>query len=487
MDQTPGLSTPPARTDTRLGLIIRLAFFVASVIIGLRLFPLLLYTLFGVLIAGSVGLCGTALLANVLTMRIFDRRPLADIGLRLNSASGRNFVIGLLFGGVAAALMLCAPLIAGTGHLVPKESSTFSWGSLVFYLVLLWVAAAGEEMIFRGYGFQLLVEKIGPFATILPVSRRVRICSCVEPVGFRAGNRQHDPLGRAAWICISSQSRSLATDRSALWLECCIAAVRSQSERAYNRCNEVLLSMGSLASLERGSVRTRRGPAGYDLHHRPVLCASQSARQGTIRRDRSRSQRYISTLSLICALLGGLCTTARADKLSFDERMEIERGLSAEFATAKVVLPRSKKPLPIESDGRYDASAWTRALQEQGPAARLGDEVQITRVLIEDSKIVLEINGGTKGGGHWYDHVQVGMNGNTQPVSKNQNTAANGTNLELLFKGGVPSLKSADIRQMLSGVLDFEKHSRIAAIRRYASGAHQESDQRAARRYWDES
>jgi hypothetical protein len=155
----------------------------------------------------------------------------------------------------------------------------------------------------------------------------------------------------------------------------------------------------------------------------------------------------------------GLSANARADKLSFDERMEIERGLSAEFATAKVVLPRSKKPLPIESDGRYDEPAWTKALQEQGPAARLGDEVQITRVLIEENKILLEINGGTKGGGHWYDHVQVGMNGNTQPVSKNQNTPANGTNLELLFKGGVPSLKSADIRQMLSGVLDFEKHS----------------------------
>lgn len=138
--------------------------------------------------------------------------------------------------------------------------------------------------------------------------------------------------------------------------------------------------------------------------------------------------------------------------------MEIERGLTAEFATTKVVLPRSKKPLVIESSGHYDAGAWTTALQEQGPAARLGDEVQITRVLIESSKILIEINGGMKSG-HWYDHVQVGMNGGTQPVSTNQNTPANGTNLELVFKGGVPSLKSSDIRQMLSGVLSFEKHS----------------------------
>lgn len=149
---------------------------------------------------------------------------------------------------------------------------------------------------------------------------------------------------------------------------------------------------------------------------------------------------------------------ARADKLSFDERMEIERGLTAEYAIAKVVLPRSKKPLPIQSNGNYNATAWTTALQASGPAARVGDQIQITRVQIEENKIVFEINGGTKSG-HWYDHVQVGMGGGMSPVSTNQNVQANGTHLELLFKGGVPSLKSADIRQMLSNVLDFEKHS----------------------------
>jgi len=35
-------------------------------------------------------------------------------------------------------------------------------------LFSLWFAAAGEELIFRGYAFQLLVEKMGPFATVLP-------------------------------------------------------------------------------------------------------------------------------------------------------------------------------------------------------------------------------------------------------------------------------------------------------------------------------
>ena len=170
MDPKPGLTVPPTPADTRIGIVIRLAFFVGAVIIGLRLFQLLLYAVFGVIVAGSIGLLATALLANILTMRIFDRRPLVDIGLRLANASGLNFLFGAVFGGGAAALMLLAPLVAGTAHLAARQTSEFTWPTLAFYLIILWVAAAGEEMIFRGYAFQLLIEKIGPFATILPTA-----------------------------------------------------------------------------------------------------------------------------------------------------------------------------------------------------------------------------------------------------------------------------------------------------------------------------
>jgi hypothetical protein len=142
-----------------------------------------------------------------------------------------------------------------------------------------------------------------------------------------------------------------------------------------------------------------------------------------------------------------------------DERVEIERGLVAEFATAKVILPISKKPLVIESTGQYDKDAWERALHDNGPAARLGDQIQITRVEIEAKRIVLEINGGTRSG-HWYDHVEIGMGGSTSPVSTNQSgQAARGSHVALVFAGSVPSLKAAEIRRMLAPVFDFEKHS----------------------------
>ena len=103
-------------------------------------------------------------------MRVFDRRPLADIGLQVNIASARNLGLGIVMGGGAAALMLWAPLLAGTGHLVARGDAQTNIPSLIFYLAALLFAAMGEELIFRGYAFQLLIEKMGPFATILPVS-----------------------------------------------------------------------------------------------------------------------------------------------------------------------------------------------------------------------------------------------------------------------------------------------------------------------------
>jgi hypothetical protein len=147
-------------------------------------------------------------------------------------------------------------------------------------------------------------------------------------------------------------------------------------------------------------------------------------------------------------------------KLTDDDKIEMIRGLMAEFATVKTFLPRSKKALEIDSHGNWDKEKWQDVGREFGPAARVGDLVQITKVSIDSDRIVLEINNGMKGKGHWYDHVQIGMGTATQPVTTNQNTnAPSGTNIALVFDGKVPPLKAAEIKKMLAPVLDFDKHS----------------------------
>src|SRR5579862_8129121 len=84
-----------------------------------------------------------------------------------------------------------------------------------------------------------------------------------------------------------------------------------------------------------------------------------------------------------------------ADKLSMDDRIELMQGLSAEYANVKVLLPRSKKALEFDgSTGKYDKLAWSAIAKESGPAARVGDTVQVTKVELEADRIVLQINGG---------------------------------------------------------------------------------------------
>ena len=121
-------------------------------------------------------------------------------------------------------------------------------------------------------------------------------------------------------------------------------------------------------------------------------------------------RRYLPVVVLL--LLPSVSRVAAAEKLTADERIELIRGLSSEYATAKVGLPRSRKALDVDTKGAYDRKVWNEASRQFGPAARVGDMVQITAVDIQDDRIVFLINGGFNSGkGKWYEHVQVGVGG----------------------------------------------------------------------------
>jgi hypothetical protein len=162
----------------------------------------------------------------------------------------------------------------------------------------------------------------------------------------------------------------------------------------------------------------------------------------------------------LAILLIPLCGLLAADdKMKFDDRVELVRGLTAEYATVKEYLPRSKKPLEFDSTGKYDKNQWAEIGKTLGPAARVGDLVQITKVTLENDKILLEINGGIKSGKHWYDHVEVGTGTRTSPVSRNDSNATAGTNLEILFHHPLEPMKAADVKKILAPIFDFEKRS----------------------------
>ena len=162
-------------------------------------------------------------------------------------------------------------------------------------------------------------------------------------------------------------------------------------------------------------------------------------------------RRLIGTLAGLLMVAAALPGDSK--KEAEEQRLELLRGLTAEYATARAYIPRSRTPLIVEaSDGYFNQKGWQQIGAEVGPSARTGDLVQITKVTIEKENIIVELNNGTKGQrGHWYD--QAG--GITDTVTP----APGGTTLAVHFAGGIGGVTSADVKKALGGVLNFNQRT----------------------------
>ncbi|MFB3778454.1 MAG: lysostaphin resistance A-like protein [Bryobacteraceae bacterium] len=151
-----------------VGVAVRVGLYVVLGVLGMYLFGWGLSALGSYLVAAAVGGFLAAATANALLMRIFERSHLANIGLAWNACSVRNLLIGLAGGTGSAVLVLAGPVVVGLAEFQAVPGADPHWRTLIFVTVVLLLGAVGEEMFFRGYGFQVLIASAGPFATILP-------------------------------------------------------------------------------------------------------------------------------------------------------------------------------------------------------------------------------------------------------------------------------------------------------------------------------
>lgn len=157
----------PAQTDWK-AIAVRLGVFVVLAVLGMELLPWMMQPISGYLVAGALGTFAAAAIANAITLRIFERGRLADIGLGWTVASRRHLVIGLAGGAISATAVSLIPLAVGASRIVRTPENPLNLPSLLFVSVVLAFGAVGEEMLFRGYAFQVLAGAAGPFASILP-------------------------------------------------------------------------------------------------------------------------------------------------------------------------------------------------------------------------------------------------------------------------------------------------------------------------------
>jgi hypothetical protein len=151
-----------------LRLVLHVGVYVVLYFLTALIFGQLLLWLGGPLVGNVGAVLFSAFSANWLALRIYENRRVVELGLWWNRASAENLAWGLICGAGSAVLVLLPPLATGAAHMA-RASAGLSAGSIIFVVALLAAGAAGEELFFRGYGFQLLLAQLGPFATILPV------------------------------------------------------------------------------------------------------------------------------------------------------------------------------------------------------------------------------------------------------------------------------------------------------------------------------
>ena len=149
---------------------LRVGVYVVLYILAARVSAPALHWVGGYLLGITLSQFVAALAANWIALRIYGRRHLADLGLKWNRPSMINLALGLAGGMGSAALILLPPLAVHIARLAPNGEGHVSWDVFLFTAAVLLAGAAGEEILFRGYGFQMLLGAWGPYTTVFTVA-----------------------------------------------------------------------------------------------------------------------------------------------------------------------------------------------------------------------------------------------------------------------------------------------------------------------------
>lgn len=161
----------PDPSVSRTGVLLRAGLFLVAV----RMLGGIFYSVMGeVAYFAGAAVSGflAAVLASVFAVRVFERGRLTDLGLAWNPEAARQLWMGLAAGAGAAAATALPALAAGWAFYAPSPApeAVFTPGKLLFVTVLLLFGAIGEELMFRGYPFQTVLQTFGVWTTILPFS-----------------------------------------------------------------------------------------------------------------------------------------------------------------------------------------------------------------------------------------------------------------------------------------------------------------------------
>jgi membrane protease YdiL (CAAX protease family) len=156
------------RSGWRIGV-----FLIITLILGVFLVvPLGLFGLLTDTVQRLVSVCAV-LGGSLVTLRVFHRKPLQAIGLSIHHAAVREFGFGCLLAAAMQAVLFSIGWVAGSISIealnIPAQRSLAILVDAGFFFLL---GAAFEEVLFRGYIFQALMQWI----SFLPAMMVMALC-----------------------------------------------------------------------------------------------------------------------------------------------------------------------------------------------------------------------------------------------------------------------------------------------------------------------
>jgi membrane protease YdiL (CAAX protease family) len=130
--------------------------------------PIVASGLFDNMTAGFVVMLLAGLLASAAMLHWVDRRPVGALGFALEPRAVAESLAGFGVGGGLLGLSVVLLAVAGTARWVADAGTVPEYAAaLTGALVWFAAAAAMEEVLFRGYPFQALVQGIGAWPAVL--------------------------------------------------------------------------------------------------------------------------------------------------------------------------------------------------------------------------------------------------------------------------------------------------------------------------------
>lgn len=146
---------------------------------------------------------------------------------------------------------------------------------------------------------------------------------------------------------------------------------------------------------------------------------------------------------------------------------DLLRTLTAEQGFAMRPLPRGKKGLTIEANGKLNPAgmAYVNQVNEQGLSVKPGGRIVISDIKIEKEKIVFDMNDGPDRKHEFLRHIQIGVGGSdaTNPLVQDDGTEPTGTRVTLVFHKYVPEVTPAQVKALLAPLISFDMKTPVQA------------------------